>query len=101
MFTWSDGALTTDERYDGRTNAVEPVVSNALAIVNVSSLRESDTGNYECHITYGRLPSLSTTPLPPPLSPQSTTVTPVIDFETYSDDEIWFRLDVQGELCVK
>lgn len=106
MFTWSDGTLSTDERYDGRTSIVELDTSSggvaATVAVNVSSLRESDTGDYECRITYGRLLQ-STSSSPPPLSslplPQSTTVTVVDDFKTDIDGGVLLRLDVQGESC--
>lgn len=79
VFTCSDGSLTTDERYDGRTSIVEPpeFSDTVSTIINVSSLRESDTGDYECHVIYsgGDLqPSSSPSSLSPLPSLQSSTV---------------------------
>lgn len=79
VFTCSDGSLTTDERYDGRTSIVEPpeFSDTVSTTINVSSLRESDTGDYECHVMYnvGDLqPSSPPTSLSPLASPQPSTV---------------------------
>lgn len=106
VFTCSEGTLTNDERYDGRTTMVEPPdFSNAVSIsINVSSLRESDTGDYECHVTYsgdvGPLQhSSSRSPLPILSSPQSITDSPlnVVDKDMGGTAGVRFRLDVQGE----
>ncbi|KAL5244572.1 hypothetical protein ACI65C_011982 [Semiaphis heraclei] len=105
VFTCSEGTLTNDERYDGRTTMVEPPdFSNAVSIsINVSSLRESDTGDYECHVTYsgdvGPLQhSSSRSPLPILSSPQSITDSPlnVVDKDMGGTAGVRFRLDVQG-----
>lgn len=117
MFTCSDGRLTMDERYDGRTSIVEPpeFSDTVSTTINVSSLRESDTGDYECHVVYsgGDLqPSSSPSSLSPLLSPRPSTVSTLTStsedisdghFTTdghYTDDGhcigARFRLVVQG-----
>lgn len=114
MFTYSNGALVTDERYDGRTSVIElPDLSGTvIAAINVSSLRESDTGDYECRVTYGAgdgsqstqstPPQSLSSPLPsltPPLL--SSTVPPSITVSTdvgdAGDGVRFVRLDVQGK----
>eukprot|EP00102_Acyrthosiphon_pisum_P019068 XP_016656278.1 PREDICTED: uncharacterized protein LOC100573764 [Acyrthosiphon pisum] len=104
VFTCSEGTLTTDERYDGRTTVVEPPeFSDVVSIaINVSSLRESDTGDYECHVTYsgdvGPLqPSSSQPPLPTLSLPQSSTDSTMnaVDNDMGSTAGVRFRLDVQ------
>lgn len=106
VFTCSEGTLTTDERYDGRTTVVEPPeFSDAVYIaINVSSLRESDTGDYECHVTYsgdaGPLQhSSSRAPLPTLSSPQSSTDSTLnaVDNDMGATAGVRFRLDVEGE----
>jgi len=106
VFTCSEGTLTTDERYDGRTTVVEPPeFSDAIYIaINVSSLRESDTGDYECHVTYsgdaGPLQhSSSRAPLPTLSSPQSSTDSTLnaVDNDMSATAGVRFRLDVEGE----
>ncbi|XP_050053325.1 protein borderless isoform X1 [Aphis gossypii] len=105
VFTCSEGTLTTDERYDGRTTVVEPPeFSDAVYIaINVSSLRESDTGDYECHVTYsgdaGPLQhSSSRAPLPTLSSPQSSTDSTLnaVDNDMGATAGVRFRLDVEG-----
>lgn len=106
VFTCSEGTLTTDERYDGRTTVVEPPpeFSDAVFIaINVSSLRESDTGDYECHVTYsgdaGLLQhSSSRAPLPTLSSPQSSTDSTLnaVDNDLGATAGVRFRLDVEG-----
>lgn len=108
VFTWSDDTLTTDERYDGRTSIVEPSDFNSAIVsvaINVSSLRDSDTGDYECYVTYSsneKLHPLSTTPQTPLSSLQpmqlltSTTVSPTTTTVTEISDGVRFRLNVQG-----
>lgn len=106
VFTCSEGTLTTDERYDGRTTVVEPPeFSDVVSIaINVSSLRESDTGDYECHVTYsGDAGLLQQSPLQPPLptlsSPRSSTDSTMnaVDNDMGDTAGVRFRLDVQGE----
>jgi len=106
VFTCSEGTLTTDERYDGRTTVVEPPeFSDVVSIaINVSSLRESDTGDYECHVSYsgdaGPLqPSSSRPPLPTLSLPQSSTDSTMnaVDNDMGDTAGVRFRLDVQGE----
>lgn len=113
VFTCSDGRLTTDERYDGRASIVEPPeFSDTISTtINVSSLRESDTGDYECHVIYsgGDLQStLLPSSLPPLLSSQLSTVSTLTsvsedigDGHNSSDGHYIgarFRLVVQGVL---
>jgi len=82
-----------------------PDLSNAVSIsINVSSLRESDAGDYECHVTYsgdaGQLQhSSSRSPLPTLPSPQSITDSPlnIADKDMGGTAGVRFRLDVQGE----
>lgn len=106
VFTCSEGTLTTDERYDGRTTVVEPPeFSDVVSIaINVSSLRESDTGDYECHVTYsGDAGPLQQSSLQPPLptlsSPRSSTDSTMNAVDNNKGDTagLRFRLDVQGE----
>lgn len=106
VFTCSEGTLTTDERYDGRTSLVElPEFSDAVTTaINVSSLRESDTGDYECHVTYsgdGLLHSSPRPPLPssvsPPLSSTDATLN-AVDNDMSGTAGVRLRLDVKGEL---
>jgi len=82
-----------------------PDFSNVVSIaINVSSLRESDTGDYECHVTYsgdaGSIQhSSSQSPLPTLPSPQSITDSPLNAVDTDMGDtaDVRLRLEVQGE----
>jgi len=83
-----------------------PEFSDVVSIaINVSSLRESDTGDYECHVTYsgdtGLLqPSSSRPPLPTLSLPQSSTDSTMNAVDNDMGDGtagVRFRLDVQGE----
>ncbi|XP_025418737.1 protein borderless isoform X2 [Sipha flava] len=103
VFTSSNGALTTDERYDGRTSIVESSEFSGIVAtaVNVSSLRESDTGDYECHVTYsvGIIPQPSTPSLlPSKSSPRSSTApsTLTVYGPGTPSEGVRFRLNVQG-----
>ncbi|VVC43644.1 Hypothetical protein CINCED_3A024981 [Cinara cedri] len=106
VFTLSGGSLTTDERYEGRTSIVEPPeFSDAIATsINVSSLRESDTGDYECFATHKNrdlqlTASSQRPPLPSsqPLSHQSSTASTLSAVGTdIVDAGVRIKLDVQG-----
>jgi len=105
-FTCSEGTLTTDERYDGRATVVEPPeFSDIVSIaINVSSLRESDTGDYECHVTYsgdaGLLQQSSSRPTLSTLSSQQSSTDSTmnaVDNDMGGTAGVRFRLDVQGE----
>lgn len=71
--------------------------------INVSSLRESDTGDYECHVTYsgdaGPLQhSSSRSPLPTLSSPQLITDSPLNAVDNdMGTAGVRFRLDVEGK----
>ncbi|XP_025205628.1 protein borderless-like isoform X2 [Melanaphis sacchari] len=99
------GTLITDERYDGRTTVVEPLdFSDAVYIsINVSNLRESDTGDYECRVRYsGDTGPLQHFSSQPPLttlsSPQSSTDSTLnaVDNDMDATAGVQFRLDVEG-----
>lgn len=104
VFTWSDGTLTADERYDGRTNIVErpEFRDNTMVAINVSGLRESDTGVYECHVTYNdNNPSFVLSSFAPPLISTSTHATSIaVTTDDGAADSVRFRLDVRGESSV-
>lgn len=115
MFTCSDGTLITDERYDGRASVIEPIEFNGnsavlrrVAAINVSSLRESDTGIYECQVMSADGKSLQTSPqplLPLPdggLQQSSTEPMPtaiITDVGATSGGR--YKLDVEGEYAPK
>lgn len=98
VFTYLDGTLTTDERYDGRTNIVERPEFSGSVTINVSSLRESDTGDYKCSVLNsgdGLRSSYSPSslqPTLPPLPPSLSSTPSSIDIS----DGVHFRLDIQG-----
>lgn len=59
MFNWYDGALTASEPYTGRIALVENSFGYGKASVNLTSIRESDTGWYECLVIFpNRTPSI-------------------------------------------
>lgn len=103
VFTWSDGTLTADERYDGRTSIVErpELRDNTVVAINVSSLRESDTGVYECRVTYREADPSFVSPQPsfaPSLTSTSTAATWIaVTTHDGAADGVRFRLDVRGE----
>lgn len=104
VFTCVDDSLTTDERYDGRTTIVERPrgVGGAVtaAAVNVSSLRESDTGRYECQVTYaggGARPTVQPPLLPLPGIQRSSTARALTAGDADADGGVRFRLEVEGE----
>jgi len=79
-----------------------PEFSDAVSMsINVSRLRESDTGDYECHVTYSGdaspvQQSSSHPPLPTHQSSTDSTLN-VVDNDMSDPAGVWFRLDVQGE----
>lgn len=58
-FTWHDGALKASQPYIGRINLLENSYGYGKASVNLSSIRESDSGWYECRVIFpNRTPSI-------------------------------------------
>lgn len=56
MFSWSDDELTAEETYKGRVSPIHDSVWPGA--VNLTSIRESDKGWYECRVHFpNRTPS--------------------------------------------
>ena len=59
MFSWYDGSLTASDVYSGRITLVQNAYGLGKASVNLSSIRESDSGWYECRVIFpNRTPSI-------------------------------------------
>lgn len=58
MFSWYDGTLTAADPYIGRISLVENIYGYGKASVNLTSIRETDAGWYECRVVFpNRTPS--------------------------------------------
>lgn len=52
MFAWYDGKLSAADYYVGRVNLLENSYGYGRASVNLTSIRETDAGWYECRVIF-------------------------------------------------
>lgn len=58
VFAWYDGVLSAADQYIGRVNLLDNSYGYGRASVNLTSIRESDSGWYECRVIFpNRTPS--------------------------------------------
>lgn len=63
MFSWTDGQLSAEEPFKGRVSAAHEspqpgVPVPGIGAINLTSIRESDKGWYECRVHFpNRTPS--------------------------------------------
>lgn len=58
VFAWYDGKLSAADYYVGRVNLLENSYGYGRASVNLTSIRETDAGWYECRVIFpNRTPS--------------------------------------------
>lgn len=58
VFAWYDGTLSAADQYIGRVNLLDNSYGYGKASVNLTSIRESDSGWYECRVIFpNRTPS--------------------------------------------
>ncbi|GAB0089249.1 Protein borderless [Sergentomyia squamirostris] len=58
VFSWYDGVLSASDNYVGRINLLDSGYGHGKASVNLTALRESDSGWYQCKVIFpNRTPS--------------------------------------------
>lgn len=77
MFAWYDGRLSAADEYIGRVNLVDNAFEYGRASVNLTAVRESDAGWYECRVVF----------------PNRTPTT--------RNNGTWFHLAVEGGSLIK
>lgn len=59
VFNWYDGSLSASEPYIGRVTLLENSYGYGKPSINLTSIRESDSGWYECRVIFpNRTPSI-------------------------------------------
>lgn len=52
IFSWYDGVLSASEPYVGRVNLVDKIHGLGKASINLTSIRDSDSGWYQCRVLF-------------------------------------------------
>lgn len=52
MFSWYEGVLTAKEPYKGRVRLLPPESGYGRGSINLTNIRESDGGWYECKVFF-------------------------------------------------
>lgn len=52
MFSWYDGVLTASDPFVGRISLVDHLGQFGQASINLTAIRESDNGWYECRVLF-------------------------------------------------
>lgn len=52
VFSWYDGHVTVDNAYKGRIHLLDNIGHHGQGSINLTNIRESDQGWYECKVIF-------------------------------------------------